>query len=371
VSSRPRVGIDAHHLAAIEGNRSYTVALLRALVRSGTTGRFGVVSYGPADLPDAAAALGDEGRSLEWGAPLPRGAVGRTLLAVPRVQRRDRLDLWHASFVAPPLAPAPTVLAVHDALALSRPDLFTRRFALRMKILLPRSIARARAVLVPTEAVRRSLEALGLGHGKTHVAPIGIDERVFSPEADPEDESVRRALGVGREPYVLAVGRADRRKRLPLLVAAFGRAARAGERLVLAGPLAREEALGRAPGVLIARSPDERALAALYRGARALAFPSAGEGLGLPIVEALACGTPVVASDLPVFREVTAGAALALVPEGELEAGLARALRAALDLSSSERARLALVGLERARRFSLGAMAAATEKAWTEALGRA
>ncbi len=162
------------------------------------------------------------------------------------------------------------------------------------------------------------------------------------------------------------MGRADRRKRLDLLVRAFASARGAApEKLVLAGPL--DPARFAGPNVTVVPSPDERSLADLYRGARALVYPSAGEGLGLPVLEAFACGTPVIASDIEPVREVAGGAALALVPVDD-EVALARAIMRASEVTPDERERLARLGLERVAPYSLEAMARAVEHAWQEAL---
>jgi glycosyltransferase involved in cell wall biosynthesis len=370
---RPRVGIDAHFLTSLQGNRSYVLALLRALARSGASERFEITAYGCDPVPDAAS-VGDAASAFAWGPPLPRSALLRFAYSVGRAQRRDRLDLWHATFVAPP-GRARLVLAVHDALALTRPELLPEAVARRLSLLLPRSIGAAARVLVPTRTVEGDLLAHGLGAGKTIVAPIGVDGRVFTPLARPEDAALRGAAGVDERPYLLAVGRADPRKRLPWLIRTFARLA-PGSRLVLAGPLgggpARAlEGEARAAGlaadrlVVVDAAPEET-LAALYRGAHALVFPSLGEGLGLPIVEALACGTPVIATDLPVVREVAGDAALALVTD---EAGLLAALERALALGVLDRAPVARRGVAASGAFALEAMAAATERAWREALG--
>jgi glycosyltransferase involved in cell wall biosynthesis len=135
--------------------------------------------------------------------------------------------------------------------------------------------------------------------------------------------------------------------------------------LVLAGPL--DASLAR-PRIRVAASPDERALAELYRGAAALVFPSVGEGLGLPVLEALACGTPVIATDLEPVRELVGDAALALVAPDDA-AALTAAIERAFALSADERASLAARGLARAAAYSLDAMAVATVAAWDEALG--
>ena len=360
---KPRVGIDAHFLSRLEGNRSYVLALLRALARSGATERFEITVYTLNPERDADA-LGPG--AFHWER-LPRSSLLRFALGIRYVQRRDRLDLWHATFVAPG-GRARLVLAVHDALALARTGLLPRATAAKLRLLLPRSIERARVVLVPTESVKRDLVALGLGE-RARVAPIGIDTSVF--HAAPSDSRLDPGASAPgpregpREGFVLAVGRAERRKRLPLLLRAFARARASGRRLVLAGPV--DPAGFAAPDVTVVPSPDERSLADLYRGARALVYPSAGEGLGLPVLEAFACGTPVVASDIEPVREVAGGAALALVPVDD-EVALARAITRAFEVTPDERERLARLGLERVAPYSLEAMARAVEQAWQEAL---
>jgi glycosyltransferase involved in cell wall biosynthesis len=349
----PRVGIDAHFLSRPEGNRTYVLSLLRALARAGSRDRFELVVYAT-DPAQGASLLGEDAAAFRWEG-LPRSALLRFAAGVPRVQRQGRLDLWHATFVAP-RGPARLVLAVHDALALVRPELLPARTRAKLRLLLAPSIRRARAVVVPTRAVASELEALGLG-ARARVVPIGVDDRIFFPPSatdGPEGEA---------EGYVLHVGRADPRKRIPLLLRAFARAGRG--RLVLAGPL--EGARLEGPRVAVVSSPDERSLAELYRGARALVFASAGEGLGLPVLEALASGTPVIATAIPPVLEVAGDAALALVPPDD-EPALAAALARAFDLGPAERAALARRGLERARAFSLDAMARGTEEAWRAAL---
>ncbi|MBI3725817.1 glycosyltransferase family 4 protein [bacterium] len=331
---RPRVGIDVHFLASLEGNRTYVLSLLRALARAGACERFEIVAFG-FDAKAEAALLGDEAGAFRWEGSLPRSSIVRSAISIPLAQERERLLVWHACFMAPLLSRSRVVLAVHDALGLTRPDLLPPRIARRMKLLLPRSIDVAARVLVPTASVRDDLVSHGVDPGKTIVAPIGIDERIFVRESRADDSETRRSLGLDERPYVLAVGRADPRKQLPLLVRAFARLpSRESARLVLAGPLAGEPAraldeaareAGIGPSLLIVDSPDERKLASLYRGASALAFPSLGEGLGLPVLEAFACGTPVVASDLAPVREAASGAALALVPPGD-ESALSAAL---------------------------------------------
>ncbi len=320
---KPRVGIDAHFLSRPEGNRTYVVNLLRGLARVASD-RFEVVVFA-ADPDRDRVVVGEAASAFRWERIAGSGAV-RFLRGIPA-----GLDLWHATFVAP-RGRARVVLAVHDALALVRPELLPAGVRAKLRVLLPRSIERARVVLVPTEAVKRDLAAFP----NVRVAPIGIDTDVFAPGGAVED-------------YALAVGRADPRKRVDLIRAAVG-----SRRLVVAGP-----------GQEV--TPSEPELAGLYRGARVFVFASAGEGLGLPVLEALACGTPVVATDIPAVREVAGGAVFALVPPGD-EGALRDAVARAFEIGAEERADLARRGREVALRFSLEAMARAVLQAWEDAL---
>jgi glycosyltransferase involved in cell wall biosynthesis len=333
--SLPLVGVDAHHLARPEGNRAYVRTLLLGLARA-LPDDLDVVIYGdPAAV--AAVAPGVPARRL----PLAARAALRVPLGVPWVQRRDRPALWHAAWTVAPWAPAPLALVVHDVLFATHPELFSRRAGLRLRALVAPAARRAARVLVPTRATRDALRRWlpDLDPARLAVVPLGLDLDTFRPDGPAPAEALA--------PYILAVGRPDRRKGLQELVRAFARVRHPRARLVLAGPLGpatdtlrAEAARARlAPDRLtLIDEPDDLALAALYRGAVALAFPSRAEGVGLPVLEALACGARVVASRLPAVVEVLeplapdglAGGRAALVPVGD-EGALVAALEVALE----------------------------------------
>jgi alpha-1,3-rhamnosyl/mannosyltransferase len=209
-------------------------------------------------------------------------------------------------------------------------------------------VRRADRVIAVSERTRADLaELYGVGGGKVVVIPNGVGA-AFRPGPD-------AANGGG---YALLVGAIQARKE-PL--AALEAAQAAGLPLVVAGPekdaaLARELARR---GADLRGYVDAAELVRLYRGAACLLFPSRYEGFGLPVLEAMACGTPVVATDEPALREV-AGDAAVLVPRDRLADGVRRAL--------AERERLAAAGLERARRFSWDEAARRTLAVYRELL---
>jgi glycosyltransferase involved in cell wall biosynthesis len=367
------VGLDAHHLARSEGNRTYVLNLLAGFARTG------VLAGGPRVLvhaPESLVACVPPGPGLEVR-PVPDALFGRAITRVPLVswlQRRERLDLWHAAWFAPP-GPARLVLTVHDVLFATRPELFGRLQGLRLRTLVPRALARAARIVVSSRA---TLDALVATYPR--VAPavrlvrFGIDLARFRPEPEADDDAQRRAAGLppGRD-YVLSVGRPDRRKDLPGLMAALAtaRPQATDPLLVLAGPH-REAAprlhaavrrAGLSPGrVVIVSDPDEARLAALYRGCATFAFPSLAEGVGVPVLEALACGAPVVCTTDPALVEVAGGAALLVAP------GDRAALAAALDAALSG-CRPDVAGPAVARAWSLEEMAIGTARVYREALG--
>lgn len=300
--------------------------------------------------------------------PLPRLVPLRPVLG--------RVDLYHATnYAAPRTAGVPLVVTVHDLTLLREPALGTP--ALRRLVARAAQAARtARRVIADSEATRRDvLELLGLPPDRVHAVPLGCDPRFTPGERAEAREVVARAFGIDA-PFVLHVGTIEPRKNLDRLIAAFGRARdaeRLPHRLVLAGApgwgiapvqaaIARER-LGAVVQLTGAVSADQ--LLALYRAADLFVFPSRYEGFGLPALEAMACGAPVVAASTGALPEVVGEAALSVDPRDTdaLAAAIARALTDA-DL----RARLRVAGPERAARFSWERCAAETLAVYEEAL---
>jgi len=263
-----------------------------------------------------------------------------------------------------PVASGRNVVVIHDVAALRHPAWYSPTFVAWQRALLPAIARRARAVITVSEFSRRELvEVLGPDPRDVHVVPLGVDER-FSPQADAEGAS--RRLGLGPRPYALAVGSQIARKNLGVLRLAARRLAGAGVELVTAGSgRGYMRAGGRAPGRPLGYVPDEL-LPGLYAGARALVLPSLYEGFGLPCLEAMASGTPVVASDRTALPEVCGEAALLVDPEDE--DAVATALVAAAS-DQALRERLTVAGLDHASRYRWRRTAELTDRVMSELLG--
>jgi alpha-1,3-rhamnosyl/mannosyltransferase len=225
----------------------------------------------------------------------PRGEI---------VESRDprRGDVFHSPWLdgAPLRSPVPSVVTLHDLIPLKRPGDYQRtglRFKLRYL-----AVQRANTVIVPTRVVADdAIRALDIPAERIVVIPEA-PAPTFWPRSVEEVAAVREHYGLP-DRYLLWVGSLrtpDPRKR----VAALVRASRSLP-LVLVGPVSRWAR--ELPGVQLTGAVPDDALAAIYTGAHALVFPSDEEGFGLPPVEALACGTPVAACDVPALREVLAG----------------------------------------------------------------
>ncbi|MDQ6649641.1 MAG: glycosyltransferase family 4 protein [Actinomycetota bacterium] len=231
-----------------------------------------------------------------------------------------RLDVFHGTnFVLPPRRGAAGVVTVHD-LAYDRfPDLVSAA-SRRYRELVPRALRTARIVLTPSQSVADELvDRYRVDRQRVVVTGLGVDRGWF--EAKPPGPAWLAAHGLPAE-YLVFVGSREPRKNLPVLLAAFAAMRRSDASvppLVLAGPAGWGDPLAPADGVASAGYLDEDDLRQVVAGARCLVYPSRYEGFGLPPLEALACGTAVVASDLPSVREATGGHAR-LVPAGDVDA---------------------------------------------------
>ena len=335
---RPLVVVDADVLGrARTGDETYVENLLREAARLDHGLRLAALTRRPELVPDG----------VEPVLVPARSQVVRMSLAVPRALGRLRPALVHFQYALPPRCPAPGIVTVHDLSFEREPRLMGLADRLVFRAVVPRSVRRAARVLTVSERTKRDLvELYSVPAEKVVVVPNGVDP-AFRPGPD------------GRHDYALLVGAIQARKD-PL--AAADASAAAGLPLVVAGP-AKDRALARE---LERRGADLRGyvpkdeLAELYRGAACLVFPSRYEGFGLPVLEAMASGTPVVAADEPALREV-AGDAAVFAATGELADGIRRAL--------AERERLAVAGLERARLFTWEEAARRTVAVYREVLG--
>jgi glycosyltransferase involved in cell wall biosynthesis len=275
--------------------------------------------------------------------------------ALPALARGAELIYSPANLA--PLASRRNVVVIHDVAALRHPEWYSQPYVAYQRALLPRIARRARLVITVSEFSKRELlDVLGADPERVTVIPNGVDER-FNPSAN--ERAARAAHGLER-PYVLVVGTRIARKNVGALAAAARRLDKAGVELVHAGSgrgYMRPEAGGtlRELGyVADAHMPG------LYAGALALALPSLYEGFGLPCLEAMACGTPVVAADRAALPETTGGVAL-LVDPGDPSAFTDALERLVAD--GAFRHELALRSLEHAHPFTWKRTAELTDAA--------
>jgi glycosyltransferase involved in cell wall biosynthesis len=316
------------------GDETYVRELLRALPQVAEDLRIGALTRDPALVPEGIEPVVLRARTQEL-----RMAVG-----VPRLLRRLRPQLAHFVHSLPLRCPVPAVLTVQDLSWERDPSVFGWWDLATFKVFVRSSVKRARHVLAISERTKRDLvELYGTPPDKISVTPLAPDS-AFRPAKE-------------HDSFLLFVSAIEPRKQ-PL--DAIDAANAVGRRLVVVGPkkdaeLAAElERRGAEVRGYVAK--DE--LVRLYQSAACLVFPSRYEGFGLPVVEAMACGTPVVAAPEPALREVAGDAA---VFADDLAEGVRRAL--------AERERLSAAGLERAKAFSWRETARITADIYRRILG--
>jgi glycosyltransferase involved in cell wall biosynthesis len=336
--SAPLVALDADVLGRQRtGDETYVQNLLRHLPHAaGDALRFAAVTRHPELVPDGVEPIHLDAQSQ----------IIRMSVTLPRLLARLQPALAHFQHSLPLRSPTPAVVTVHDLSFERDPSAMGRfdRFIFRRRV--PHSVRAAARVFTVSERTRRDLmELYGIPSEKIVLTPNAVDP-AFSP-------------GGAANGYLLFVGAIQARKN-PLAAADAANAI--GMPLVVVGP-EREPELARElerRGAELRGYVDKAQLADLYRGAACLVLPSRYEGFGLPVLEAMACGTPVVATNDEAMREVGGDAAVYAEPDDFADA-IRRVLR-----ERDERSR---AGLERARLFSWDETARRAVAAYREVLG--
>ena len=346
-----RIALDGRELRAgvRTGIRRYGVEVLRAAVSRGLS----CVVYGDRStrleppLPGVSLSVLDGAWTQWWDQ-----------VTLPRALRRDGADVFLSPYYKAPLAaPCPTVVTIHDLFFIGYPGRQRPLYDATMTRLARLYACRADAVVADSEHSRGEIvRRLGLPAERVTVIPVGL-----GPEFAPTELSAAQRARYGlRGPYVLYVGNFLPHKNLPRLLrawAALPEWLRLTHQLVLAGgDRTRQPALGAEAASLglgdVVAFPglvDDADLPALDAGATAFVLPSLEEGFGLPALEAMACGTPVVASRRGALPEVVGDAGLLV--DAESQSAFTTALLRVLD-APDERAQLAARGLLRAREFA-------------------
>ena len=319
-----------------------------ALTRAGTARHIGslLAALEDEDVEVRRYALGGSSRWL-----VPVRDVGWYLAALPAKARLDRMAVLHCPTQrAPVRSQVPLVVTFHDLAVLRHPDAFNRWTREYSRRVLPRVAEAATRLIAVSEFTKRELlEVLDVPEDKVRVIPNAVGEP-FTAEGEAAEGD-----------YVLAVSTLEPRKNLPRLVEGYDRARLNGLPLLVAGAAGWGDVPVDGSGVRWLGEVGDEELARLYRGARCVAYVSLYEGFGLPVLEAMACGTPVVAARTGALEEVSGDAAVLVDPldPDAIAAGLNEAIERREDLRER--------GLERARAFDWHDVARETVAVYKEA----
>ena len=296
-----RIGVDAHVLGGKrQGSRTWLLNILRAVDPARTDLTWIIYSFDPA----ATAALIDRPGTVHRRLPDSPAAL-RLTRHLPQAARRDRLDVLLTQYQAAVFCPCPQAVVIHDVLFESHPWMFPWAMRLRLQAGCRWSARRSRSVITVSDYSRREILA------RYRVPADRLFVATNAPAPPPTPSPAQRAMVAGLGGFLLCVGRLEPRKNIGLALRASAGARARGVKLVIVGEretwgpgLALDDT-----GVVYLAQAEDGLLQALYEAAIALVYPSLGEGFGLPVIEALRAGTPVLSSDATALPET--GGALA------------------------------------------------------------
>jgi glycosyltransferase involved in cell wall biosynthesis len=292
---------------------------------------------------------------------LPHTPIIRIPLTLSAELRRHPVDVLHVQFTAPPFAPCPVVVSLHDLSFEHLPETFNRRSRTQMRLTVRRSAKKAAQIIALSEYARQDIiNTYQLPADKVTAIPLAPPAWLQRVTNDKELQRVRQTYGIDGD-YVLAVGSIQPRKNLPRLIKAYsllrhGPTAGKLPKLVLVGKNAwlYEETLrslhecGVSEAAVLTGYVPDSDLAALYSGALCFVYPSYFEGFGLPPLEAMKCGAPVIVGNQTSLPEVVGDAAVQVDPFDP--SGIAIAIQQLIS-DAGLRSELRDKGLARAKQF--------------------
>lgn len=365
-----RIGIDAHALGtSAGGNETFIRELLEGLQL--VTPEADIVAY----VHEAACRNLDVAAGFRTHPLKLNSSWLRVPFELPWAASRSKADFIHVQYIAPPLCPMPFVVTVHDIVWTVHPELMRDVDRMRLNALVPWTVKRAARVVAVTEAMRQVVaEEYKISTDRIDLIQTSCDP-LFRPITDGSElDGCKRKYGIDGD-YVLYIGALQPRKNLARLAEAFARLKDKGfpHKLVVVGKktwlydemMQKIEALGLGDDIIYTGYADRVDLPRLISAAAAFAYVSVYEGYGLPVIEAMACGTPVLASSDAAISEV-AGDAAHICDPYDVES-IEHALGEILS-DETLRARLKEAGPERAATFSRERMGRAAVECYSKVI---
>ena len=319
-SRRPRVGIDMHVVDGIfQGSRTHCLELFSRVIAITPECDFFLFAQDSKELLSFNHSFG---LPHVTHVPMPhRAAPVRLLLQLPQFIRQQSISLLHTQYIAPPIPLCGTAVTVHDILFESNSEYFEKAFVLRSRLLVPSSIRRSAAIFTVSEFSQDQIcRTYSISKEKVHAIPNGVDTSRFFPGEAGLD--IVQALGLQRQRYFLTVGRLEPRKNQSTILQAWAQLPHPRPKLVMVGQrhfryqemLDLMSTLNLEQDVLVLEQVSDSQLPAIYRNAKGFVYASWAEGFGMPLLEAMASGIPVISPANTALSEVSSNAALHVDP---------------------------------------------------------
>lgn len=321
---RPRIGIDLHVVDGLyQGSRTHCLELFSRVIQ--LTPECDFVLF--LDQPSAI-------RQFSESFSLPNVRIvrmahaspaKRLLVQLPQLTRREQIELLHTQYISPPLSRCQTVVTVHDILFESHPEYFDKLFVARSRFLVRRSVRKSAEIFTVSDFSKDQIASrYGISRDRIHTIFNGVDEKRFFPGI--KGQEVIRIAGLIPGEYFLTVGRLEPRKNHAGLLKAWAALPCPRPQLAIVGQkhfgfdeaLRLRQNLGLEADVMLFDDVPDEQLPAYFRHAKAFVYCSWAEGFGMPVLEAMASGIPVISSSNTALGEVCGDAALLVNPEDTL-----------------------------------------------------